>query len=159
MLFIGFTSAYILRRASADWRPLEAPGVLWVNTAVLVLSSLTLERARRRLRGWDLSGAQTGMAATVFLGLAFLAGQVLGWRALQARGVFLATSPHSAFFYLLTGVHGAHLLGGLLWGLVTIARLRRMRLLPGEDGLGLFATYWHFLGALWLYLLLLLFAY
>ena len=73
--------------------------------------------------------------------------------------MFLATNPHSSFFYVLTGVHALHLVGGLTWGLVVVARLRKMTLTPGEDGLGLFATFWHFLGALWLYLLFLLFVY
>ena len=159
MLFIGFTSAYILRRAAADWRPLAAPPILWLNTAILAASSVTLEVARRRLRGWDLRAAQKWAGATALLGLAFLGGQLLGWRQLSARGVFLASNPHSSFFYVLTGVHAVHLLGGLLWGFVVVARLRRMTLTPGEDGLGLFATYWHFLGALWLYLLFLLFVY
>ena len=159
MLFIGFTSAYILRRASADWLPLAAPPVLWLNTAILAASSLTLETARRRLRGWDLSVAQKWGTATAVLGIAFLAGQYVGWQQLRASGVFLATNPHSSFFYVLTGVHALHLVGGLTWGLVVVARLRKMTLTPGEDGLGLFATFWHFLGALWLYLLFLLFVY
>lgn len=159
MLFIGFTSAYILRRASADWQPLAAPPILWANTGLLVLSSVTLEGARRRLLSFDLAAARTGMAATSVLGVLFLAGQVLGWRALQAQGVFLSSHPHSSFFYLLTGIHGLHLLGGLVWGLLTVVRMRGLWLTPGEDGLRLFATYWHFLGALWLYLLFLLFVY
>jgi cytochrome c oxidase subunit 3 len=159
MLFIGFTSAYILRRASLDWPPLSAPDVLWANTGLLVLSSVTLEVARRRLRGWDFPAAHGFMAATTFLGLLFLGGQFLGWRELQLRGVFLSSNPHSSFFYLLTGVHGLHLVGGLIWGLVAVTRLRRLGFTPGEDGLRLFATYWHFLGALWLYLLFLLFVY
>ena len=159
MLFIGFTSAYILRRASADWLPLPAPPVLWLNTGILGLSSAALEVARRRLRGWDLASAQKWGTATAALGLAFLAGQFVGWQQLRAQGVFLASNPHSSFFYLLTGVHGLHLFGGLAWGLVVVARLRRMTLTPGEDGLRLFATFWHFLGAVWLYLLFLLFVY
>ena len=159
MLFIGFTSAYILRRASFDWRPLAAPPVLWLNTGILALSSVALEVARRRLRGWDLASAQRWGTATAALGLAFLAGQFVGWQQLRAVGVFLASNPHSSFFYVLTGVHALHLLGGLAWGLVVVARLRSMTLTPGEDGLGLFATFWHFLGALWLYLLFLLFVY
>jgi cytochrome c oxidase subunit III len=159
MLFVGFTSAYILRRASADWQPLSAPGILWANTAILVVSSVSLEVARRRLRGWDLAGAQRWMVGTAVLGLSFLAGQVLGWRELQGRGVFLSGNPHSAFFYLLSGVHALHLLGGLVWGFVTVWRLRHLAVTPGGDGLSLFATYWHFLGALWLYLLFLLFVY
>jgi cytochrome c oxidase subunit III len=159
MLFIGFTSAYILRRTAADWRPLTAPPVLWVNTAALALSSYVLERARRRLRGWDLRGAQSAFAATGVLGLVFVAGQVVGWRQLSAAGVFLSSNPHSSFFYVLTGVHALHLVGGLAWFAVLLVRFRRMSVLPGEDGLRLFATYWHFLGGLWLYLLWLLFVY
>ena len=74
-----------------------------------------------------------------------------------AQGVFLATNPHSSFFYMLTGLHGLHLLGGLFWFAAVLVDVRRMAYTPGEDGLRLFATYWHFLGALWLYLLVLLF--
>jgi cytochrome c oxidase subunit 3 len=159
MLFIGFTSAYILRRASADWRPLAAPGLLWLNTLALGASSATLEAARRRLRGWDLAGAQRLTLVTGLLGLLFVAGQWLAWRQLAAQGVFLASNPHSSFFYLLTGVHVVHVAGGLAWFTRVFLRLRRMALTPGEDGLSLFATYWHFLGALWAYLLLLLFVY
>jgi cytochrome c oxidase subunit 3 len=157
MLFIGFTSAFILRRASGDWRPLPAPPVLWLNTAVLLASSATLEVARRRLRSWDARSAQALLGATGLLGFVFLAGQLVAWQRLAARGIFLASNPHSSFFYLLTGVHGAHLLGGLAWFAVAFLRLRRLTYLPGGDGLRLFATYWHFLDALWVYLLFLLF--
>lgn len=159
MLFVGFTSAYILRRSSDDWGPLAAPPVLWANTAAILLSSAALERARRRLRGWDLAGARNAVLVTGLLGLLFVAGQVLGWRQLSARGVFLASNPHSSFFYVLTGVHALHLLGGLAWFTALLVRFRRMAILPGEDGLRQFATYWHFLGGLWLYLLWLLFVY
>jgi cytochrome c oxidase subunit 3 len=157
MLFIGFTSAYLIRRASLDWRPLQAPGILWANTAALAASSVALQAARKRLREWDLRGVLPCIAATGALGVLFLAGQVAAWRKLAAQGVFLATNPHSSFFYLLTGLHGLHLLGGLVWFLVVLVRVRRMDYTPGEDGLRLFATYWHFLGALWAYLLVLLF--
>jgi cytochrome c oxidase subunit III len=159
MLFIGFTSAYILRRTAADWRPLLAPPVLWANTVALVLSSVLLERARRRLRGWDLRGAQAAFLATGILGALFVLGQVVGWRQLSARGLFLSSNPHSSFFYVLTGVHAVHLLGGLAWFAALLVRFRRMSVLPGEDGLRQFATYWHFLGGLWIYLLWLLFVY
>jgi cytochrome c oxidase subunit III len=159
MLFIGFTSAYILRRASADWQPLAAPKVLWLNTAALLGSSGTLELARRRLRGWDLAGSERLVLLTGLLGLLFVAGQYFGWQQLAAQGVFLASSPHSSFFYVLTGIHALHLLGGLCWFVAVLLRMRRLAYLPGEDGLRLFATYWHFLGGLWVYLLWLLFVY
>jgi len=157
MLFIGFTSAYMIRRASYDWSPLAAPSILWWNTSALVASSLTLEVARKRLREWDPRGLIPWMAATGLLGLLFLAGQVGAWRALAARGVFLSSNPHSSFFYVLTGMHGLHLLGGLVWFAVVLGQVRRLALTPGEDGLRLFATYWHFLAGLWVYLLVLLF--
>lgn len=157
MLFIGFTSAYLIRRASVDWRPLQPPWILWANTAVLLASSITLQAARKRLREWDLRGLFPWVAATGALGLLFLAGQLLAWRRLAAQGIFLASSPHNSFFYMLTGLHGLHLLGGLVWFAAVLVQVRRMAYTPGEDGLRLFATYWHFLGALWLYLLVLLF--
>jgi cytochrome c oxidase subunit 3 len=157
MLFIGFTSAYILRQASADWRPLRPPSVLWVSTLILACSSVALESARRGLRNWNLAAARRGIVATGVLGFLFLVGQLLGWRALAAQGVFLATNPHSSFFYLLTGLHGIHLMGGLIWLVPVTLRSRRMGYAPGTDALGLVALYWHFLGALWLYLVYLLF--
>jgi cytochrome c oxidase subunit III len=157
MLFIGFTSAYILRQASADWRPLRPPAVLWVSTLILACSSVALESARRGLRNWNLAATRNGILATGVLGSLFLVGQVLGWRALAAQGVFLSTNPHSSFFYLLTGIHGLHLLGGLVWLVPVTLRARRMEYAPGTDALGLVALYWHFLGALWLYLVYLLF--
>jgi cytochrome c oxidase subunit III len=157
MLFIGFTSAYLIRRASMDWRPLRAPWILWANTAALLASSVTLQVARKRLRDWDLRGLFPWLAATGALGVLFLAGQVAAWRRLAAQGIFLASNPHSSFFYMLTGLHGLHLLGGLVWFAAVLVQVRRMAYTPGEDGLGLFATYWHFLGVLWLYLLVLLF--
>ena len=157
MLFIGFTSAYLIRRASVDWRPLSPPWILWANTAALLASSLTLQAARKRLREWDLRGLFPWVAATGVLGVLFLAGQLLAWRRLAAQGIFLASNPHNSFFYMLTGLHGLHLLGGLLWFAAVLVQVRRMAYTPGEDGLRLFATYWHFLGVLWLYLLVLLF--
>lgn len=157
MLFMGFTSAFLVRRASPDWQPLQVPSFLYVSSAALVLSSLTLGIARRRLVGWDLVGSERWTWATGLLGAGFVAAQLSAWRQLAAQGVFLATNPSSSFFYVLTGAHILHLLGGLVWFSVVAMRLRRMAFAPGRDGLGLFATYWHFLGGLWLYLLVLMF--
>jgi cytochrome c oxidase subunit 3 len=158
MLFIGFTSAYIFRRASADWRPLSPPPLLWLNTLALLASSAALEVARRRLRGFWLDSFRAWVGATGLLGALFVLGQLAAWGQLAGQGVFLASNPHSSFFYLLTGAHIVHLLGGLVWFAVVLSRVRRMAYTPGEDGLGTFATYWHFLAGLWVYLLFLLFA-
>jgi cytochrome c oxidase subunit III len=156
---VGFTSAYIARRASAGWGgDLTPPPLLWVNTLLLLASSATLEGARRRLRRWE-PGVTTWLALTGTLGALFVAGQVAVWRSLMARGVVLAASAHNSFFYLLTGLHVVHLLGALVWFLVVLAKARRLAYTPGQDGLGLFATFWHFLGGLWVYLFLLLFVF
>jgi len=159
MMFIGFTSSYMVRRAAGDWRPLPLPSMLWVNTLALLASSVAIEAARRALKAWDLPGAQRWLGLTGILGVMFAAGQFVAWRQLAAQGVFLSSHPHSSFFYMLTGVHLVHLAGGLAWFVAALTRLRRLAYAPGEDGLGLFAIYWHFLGALWAYLLLLLFVF
>ncbi len=159
MLFIGFTSAYVLRRASADFEPLPMPPLLWLSTALLLFSSAAVEVAHRRLRGWDLRGARGAFALAGALAAAFVLAQWGVFRASQAAGVFLSTNPHSSFFYVLTGLHALHVLGGLGWCARLSLALGRGRLARGSDGLRLFALYWHFLGGLWVYLLALLFWY
>ncbi len=158
MMFIGFTSAYMVRRVAGDWRPLPLPSILWVNTLALLASSVVLETARRALAAWDLPGAQRWLGITGLLGRA-VRRRARSWPGdqLAAQGVFLSSHPHSSFFYMLTGVHLAHLAGGLVWFAIVFTRLRRLAYAPGEDGLGLFAIYWHFVGGLWVYLLLLLY--
>lgn len=157
MLFIGFTSALVFRRAAADWIAMAVPPLLWVNTAVLALSSAALEVARRKLRGLRYEGVQTWITVTGAFGGLFVAGQVQAWRQLAAQGVFLSTDPHSAFFYVLTGVHVVHVIAALIWFITVFVRVRRRAYAPGGDGLGLFATFWHFLGGVWAYLLFVLF--
>ena len=98
-----------------------------------------------------MSGATPWLAVTALLGVLFLAGQMGAWEQYRALGLFLSSNPHSSFFYILSGVHGAHLAGGLLGLGYLLAR-------PGRVGaVNLCATYWHFLGGLWLYLLVMLF--
>lgn len=161
MLFIGFTSAYIVRRTAMDWRALPAPRLLWWNTAALLLSSVSLEVARRRRALLDRSGLRRGLAVTALLAVLFVAGQVKAWRMLAALGFFLSSSPHSSFFYMLSGVHLVHLGGGLVWFALLLFRLRgpRYAAAEGASALALFATYWHFLGLLWLYVVVLIFAF
>jgi cytochrome c oxidase subunit III len=158
MLFTGLTSAMVVRRGmSLDWVDIPLPRVLYLNTIFLLLSGLTLELARRGLRAGLASHFRLWTYGTLALGLAFASGQVWAWKELMSRGVCLATNPSSSFFYLLTGVHGIHLLGGIIalayLTLVSrgIAAGRRRRVM-----LDVTAIYWHFLDGLWVYLLLLL---
>ena len=101
----------------------------------------------------------TWLGLTGVLGALFIAGQVTVWRSLNAQGQLLATTAYNSFFYLLTGLHVVHLLGALIWFAAVLWKARHLAYTPGQDGLGLFATFWHFLGGLWVYLFLLLFVF
>jgi cytochrome c oxidase subunit 3 len=158
MMFIGFTSAYIVRRTGADWQPMAAPPLLWLNTAVLLASSVTLERSRSLARA-GTGAASAWLLATGALGAAFVAGQYGLWQTLSEQGVYLSSNPHNSFFYMLTGLHIVHLLGGLGWFARTLFRSGQRPAGATTDVARLFAIYWHFLGGLWVYLLLLLFVF
>src|SRR2546421_8997373 len=107
MLFTALTSAYIVRAASAqDWRPLAMPRILWLSTALILFSSVTLESARRSLKQLFESDYVRWLSLTALLGVGFLASQLFAWRQLARQGVYLASNPHSSFFYLLTATHG-----------------------------------------------------
>ncbi len=158
MLFAGFTSAYLVRRVGSDWQHISLPSILWFNTALLLASSITLELARASMRRWHTDAAKGWLLATALLGLAFLVGQLLAWRQLAAQGIFVPTSPHSSFFYMLTGVHGVHLLGGILALFFALSRVWHSHWSAAEpNALNLCATYWHFVDGVWLYLFVLMF--
>jgi cytochrome c oxidase subunit 3 len=160
MTFLAFTSALVVRQGSAaDWRHLTLPWVLYLNTAILVASSVTLEMARREVGTY--MGGLRGQAKptkwlyiTLFLGLFFVAGQYVAWLQLHAQGLYLATNPNSSFFYVLTAVHAVHVTGGL-GGLVRVIHRMNHSILR-KSSLDATSTYWHFMGGLWIYLLLLL---
>lgn len=161
MLFAAFTSAYMVRSAGRDWQSIPMPGLLWFNTACLLSSSITLEMARTRGKRLGGNGVEAWIFATALLGSTFFLGQLLAWRQLVARGVYLQTNPHSSFFYILTGLHGLHLLGGLLLLLLLFFRTWRSKnpgnVLALRQFADFCATYWHFLDGLWLYLFVMLF--
>ncbi len=163
MSFTAYTSAMVVRQGSgSDWQHVALPGILYVNTLLLLLSSGTLELGRRRLQtAWAAGGAEaapglTWLSVTMVLGLLFIAGQVVAWRGLVAQGLYLATNPASDFFYMFTALHGLHLLGGVAGLGYVLGRLRASRGAPPEAALGAASLYWHFMGVLWLYLLLVL---
>jgi cytochrome c oxidase subunit III len=182
MVFVSYSSAYIVRQGLptldpqtgtlvSDWLPLRLPNFLLLNTLVLLVSTVTMELARRQAAREaplkavpavpDTSAAKSeGMpwlAMTAILGLSFLAGQWLVWRELAAQGFYLSTSPSSSFFYLLTGTHGAHLLGGIVALLaVGAASFIRQSADSRRVMVDVTAWYWHFMTFLWVYILCLL---
>ena len=163
MMFTALTSAYIVRAAGAsDWKPIALPRLLWVSTSLIIISSLTFELARRAIKRADQPAYGRWLLVTVLLGLGFLSIQFLAWRQLVAQGIYLSSNPHSAFFYLLTALHGVHLLVGILALDYLLLHAWRRRA-PGQIGprraaaAGAVALYWHFMDGLWIFLFLLLF--
>jgi cytochrome c oxidase subunit 3 len=162
-LFSLLVSAYSMRMGMADWRSLPMPTVLWFSTGLLMLSSIVLHTTVIAARRDELDAVRSGLLATVATSLAFLACQLLAWRELAASGYFSAANPASAFFYLVTAIHGLHMLGGLvvlnratitafaLTGTSPPQALGRLRL-----SVELCASYWHFLLLVWLILFSLL---
>ncbi|OLC90717.1 MAG: hypothetical protein AUH86_22380 [Acidobacteria bacterium 13_1_40CM_4_58_4] len=158
MSFAAFTSALIVRQGgSTDWRHFILPRVLYLNTLALFISSVTLEIARRRFARTShpvYAASLRALYATLLLGLVFVMGQYVAWLDLRSQGLYLATNPSSSFFYVLTAVHGLHVLGGLAGLIYVIRKLRRSVL--RRSTLDAASYYWHFLDILWLYLLWLL---
>src|SRR5215831_10084448 len=129
MLFAAFTSALVVRRGiSGDWVSLHKPSILWVNTAILLASSAALEIARRALRARARTRFNLWWTAGTLMGVLFVCGQALAWQQLIAAGVFLSTNPSSAFFFILTAAHAAHLLGGLAALIYVDTQALRLRL-------------------------------
>ena len=153
-LFALFISAYSMRMNMVDWRTLPVPKLLWFNTGVLVTSSIALQWAYMAARRNDVDGVIIGLLAAGVSAVIFLVGQLLAWQQLYVAGYFVASNPANSFFYLITAVHGLHLMGGLVaLGRTTAkvwrgAEVTRMRL-----SVELCAIYWHFLLLVWLVLL------
>jgi cytochrome c oxidase subunit 3 len=155
-LFALFASAYFMRMEYADWRPMPIPRIIWLNTGMLVLASVGLEFALAADRKGDAGTVRLSLATGAMATLAFLVGQLVAWRDLSASGYLVTANPANSFFYMLTGLHGLHILGGLValacaapaaWGAAGSGRFRLR--------LELCVAYWHFLLFVWLCLLVL----
>jgi cytochrome c oxidase subunit III len=163
MMFAALTSAlYVREGAATDWHPIVLPPILYFNTLALVASSFALEIARRRVTAFmrhqesSKSPAMLWLQLTMLLGLVFVMGQYLAWLNLRAQGLYLPTNANSSFFYVFTGVHVIHVLGGL-GGLTRV--MLRFRSAPNplrRSTLDATSYYWHFMAMLWIYLLFVL---
>ncbi|HXY00398.1 MAG TPA: cytochrome c oxidase subunit 3 [Candidatus Limnocylindrales bacterium] len=181
MLFISFTSAYLVRQGLptldpatnklvSDWIPVRLPVLLFFNTSILLLSSIFMEFARRRAKSEIVVNPPAATSAaritagdfpwlpiTLILGLGFLYGQWLAWRQLAASGFYVTTAPSSSFVYLLTGAHAVHLFGGILVLFVAcLASFLRFSAIRRSIVVDITAWYWHFMTVLWVYILCLL---
>lgn len=163
MMFAALTSAlYVREGASTDWHHIVLPPILWFNTLALIASSITLEIARRRvaafMRGRESSrsGPSLWLNATMLLGLVFVVGQYLAWLKLRSQGLYLPTNPNSSFFYVFTGVHAVHVVGGLGGLTRVMAKFRSTTSPLRRSTIDATSYYWHFMGLLWVYLLFVL---
>ena len=157
MMFAGLTSAYIVKRNQANWVTFNLPMAFWYSTAVIVLSSITVFMASKAFKERAMSRYRSLMAATLALGVLFIVLQVLGFRALWNIGVTLTANVSYSFLYIIVGLHGAHVIGGIV-ALVVMSlkafsvKTRSYSIVPVE----LMSTYWHFVDILWIYLLIFL---
>lgn len=156
-LFSLFISAYSMRMGLADWQSMPLPRLLWFNTGMLALSSVALHCALVASRRGQSDNVRLGMVTAGLTALTFLAGQILAWRDMSASGYFLAANPANSFFYLITGTHWLHIVGGMValgrttmkaWAGVPAHRLR--------PGIELCAAYWHFMLLVWFAIFVLL---
>lgn len=153
-LFALLISAYSMRNSMVDWRELPLPRLLWFNTGVLVMSSVALQWALMAARRDDIDGLIVGLLIGGASATTFLAGQLLVWQQLNVAGYFVASNPANSFFYLITAVHGLHLMGGLVaLGRTTAKVWRGAPMTQMRLSVELCTIYWHFLLLVWLVLL------
>jgi cytochrome c oxidase subunit 3 len=156
MLFLALASTFVFTRAIQQ--PMVTPRALWASTAIILASSITMEIARRGLRRRRESQFKTWIGATLFLGFCFLASQLVAWRQLVAAGYYVNKNLHSGLAYIFTGLHAAHLVGGLI-GLayVMLRSPQSWTAVRRRVSVDVTALYWHFIDILWLCLLVMLF--
>lgn len=160
MLFGGLTSAYIVRQADGDWLQFDLPGMFWYSTGIILLSSLSMNLALTAAKRNEFAKIKNYLIITLLLGIAFCITQFLGWSTLVESGIYFAGSmsnPAGSFMYVLTGVHLAHIISGLIFVLAVLIRsFNNYYNSANSAGLWRCAVYWHFLDFLWIYLFLFL---
>lgn len=153
MIFAALTSAYIVRRADGNWLIFELPNLFLVTTCIILASSGTMHWAYLAVKKGNLEAAKLAIALTTVLGISFLAGQFLAWGELVKNSIHLVGNPSGSFVYVISGLHGLHIVGGVVFLFVVLIsifqyKVHSRNLLRVE----MCATYWHFLDGLWLYL-------
>lgn len=153
MLFASQTSAYLVRRAEGNWAEFTIPVIFYYSTAVLIFSSIFLHLAYLSAKKDNFSQLRLFISVAFVTGMVFLVMQYFGWQDLQQQGVFLKGNPSGSFFYVLTGLHGFHLITGLFVILFAFVAAFRSKINAKElNQLEVCNTYWHFLDLLWVYL-------
>ncbi|HEY2460691.1 MAG TPA: heme-copper oxidase subunit III [Candidatus Acidoferrum sp.] len=157
MFFLGLSTAFVVLRIEKAWIPIQLPRILAVNTVILLISSGTIELARKKLTQSNLPGFRLLWLLTTVLGVVFLAGQLIAWRQLVDEGVYIASNRASSFFYIFTGLHGLHLFCGVMALLYVALRHFERAKIARATAAQIVAHYWHFMDGLWLFLMALLY--
>ena len=153
MLFAALTSAYIVRQAEGNWDVFEMPSIFYASTVIIFISSATMHWAVLSARRNDLSKLKLGISITAVLGMVFLVMQVLGWGDLVDISVYFVGNPSGSFLYVLTGLHGLHLVSGVIFLAIMLVAAFQYKVHSKQMvKIEMCATYWHFLDGLWLYL-------
>lgn len=160
MIFAGLTSAYLVKQSDGGWLLFDLPPIFYVSSVVILLSSATMHWAYLSAKKDNFNTTKIAMSITVVLGFVFLATQLMGWRDLVNMGVFFAgtqANPAGSFLYVFSGLHGLHLVSGIVFLVIILVAVFRMEI-HGKSmvRMEMCATYWHFLDLLWIYLLVFL---
>ena len=153
MIFAALTSAYIVRQADGNWVIFELPNLFLVTTGIILLSSATMHWAYLSVKKDNVESAKLAIGVTTILGLSFLVGQYMAWQQLVKNSIYLVGNPSGSFVYIISGLHGLHIIGGLVFLIIVFVSIFQAKIHSKNTlRIEMCATYWHFLGGLWLYL-------
>jgi len=157
MIFAALTSAYIVRQAEGNWLVFELPTAMWVTTGIILLSSVTMHWAYLSAKKDELGQVKLAIGITTALGVLFLIGQFYVWGILVDHNVFFVGNPSGSFLYVLSGLHGLHLVSGIIFLIIVLISALRYKVhAKNLNQIQMCATYWHFLDGLWIYLFIFL---
>lgn len=159
MIFAAMTSAYIVRKGEGNWLIVDIPSIMYINTAIIIVSSITMHWAYLSAKRDNFQPLKSALLLTTVLGIVFIAGQIISWEKLHEAGVFFggngktAANPAGSFVYVLTGLHGFHLVSGVIFLLIVLISAFRYEVHSKNMVLiEMCSIYWHFLDVLWVYL-------
>ncbi|HEX6226061.1 MAG TPA: cytochrome c oxidase subunit 3 [Chryseolinea sp.] len=160
MIFAALSSAYIVRQSDGNWLIFDLPDLFLVTTGIILLSSATMHWAYISVKKDNMEQAKVAVGITTVLGLTFLAGQILAWAELVKNSIHLVGNPSGSFVYIISGLHGLHIIGGIIFLIVVFVSVFEVKIHSKNMlRIEMCATYWHFLGGLWLYLFVFLLLY
>ena len=160
MIFAALTSAYIVRQGEGNWTQFDLPMSMWVSSLLILISSVTMHWALVSAKSNDLEKVKLAISITSALGVAFLISQLVVWSDLVADNIYFVGNPSGSFLYVLSGVHGLHLVSGVIFLIIVLISTFRYKVHSKNlTQIQMCASYWHFLDVLWIYLFVFLLIY